>query len=262
MLEKLREYFKTNFDVAIVIAPLTAVSYGITYTYECSYNHFFRLNSSYIDITITSLTKTMLLLITFLFLAFLIIYIEDKLHKSLNNRFKFFHFLAQSKYGLVLRWSFVLFIIIFFQKVSLIVLFLIILLIVTLGHFKKYKTAIAASLIGLFIFAYVFGSEAASDKRDFLIIEEGSKNLVVLNVYKNQYITAPVDFKTQTISPEFQIIKLTSTRNKEILRSKYVHTGKLSMNYYSIDLVNPNSVAHKTLIQKLKEFWTTREMYF
>ncbi|CAI8921424.1 hypothetical protein [Priestia megaterium] len=74
------------------------------------------------------------------------------------------------------------------------------------------------------------GSTNALHKENYLIIKEKEKNYAVLSNYNDTYIIAPVNLKTKSIEPKFQLIDSDKDRLKDDMPDmslSYENTGRL-----------------------------------
>jgi hypothetical protein len=66
--------------------------------------------------------------------------------------------------------------------------------------------------------AMFLGNFCASIKEEYMVIKQNKELFVVVTTYKDNLVIAPLDIKTETITPEFKLIEMKDMKNTEIIR--------------------------------------------
>ncbi|KRF46331.1 hypothetical protein ASG98_17290 [Bacillus sp. Soil531] len=176
-----------KLDAAIMIATLTALSYGLAYVYQLSYNLYFHLPSIFIELNIISITKVAVVLFFILFFSWFIFY---GAYKQVLNELPVSHEILG--YGLAEIKKRV--------NITLIV--------------------IAIVLIVPSVVAAIFGIMSASLKTDYMVIREGKNLFAVISSYKDSAVIAPLDIHKESVAPKFKLIEFKDLKNTEMVKFK------------------------------------------
>lgn len=161
---------KVKIDVALLIVLLTGVAYGTAYLFEFNYQAYYKLPIMFIDLNITTLTRS--LLFTLLLAGFALI---------LSNFITSLIIKAESPNKDIPVIVFMFFIIF---------------------------------LLGS---AFFLGDILASTKEEYMVLKQNEELFVVVTLYNDNLIIAPLDIKTETMSPEFQAIEINSMKETQII---------------------------------------------
>lgn len=162
---------KVKIDITLLIVLLTGVAYAIAYTFEFSYQDYYKLPRVFIDLNITTLTRSLFVTLLGACLIFLLLNI-----------------ITITKIKLSIK------------DISVIILMLFIILL------------IAGALI--------MGKLSASQKEEYMVLKKNKELFVVVTSYSGNLIIAPLDIKTETMSPEFQAVEITSMKDTQIITFK------------------------------------------
>ncbi|WP_078430534.1 hypothetical protein [Alkalihalobacterium alkalinitrilicum] len=208
-LKNFRSRDINGIDIAFIFAPLTALGYGLSYTYYYAFYSYYRVPTIFIDIGIMEITKSVLILIgiliaglllapflfsiallgtkitmaRFLIVRTIISNTTDKLDKI--NKKKDAEKVEKMMLIISLILTIITFIVITFIMMDLYVIglgftFLMIISVYILSKFKMIKTIIALSISLLFFNCYFFGLVNAATKSEYLIIENTENHYLAL----------------------------------------------------------------------------------
>lgn len=265
-IKKFKDLIRT-IDVAFILTIITIMGYALCYCYSLGQNDYYELPFSFVELDIKGLAATALKLPYSLVLLFVAIpylrkvkeqeekkrYEESKSRekKRLNQRKKKQGIYINSAMGLVLlyvckliiNWDAINLVEIISRKI---IPFTVILFLVLILLSKKVQPLlISVTLILSLGWAYFLGvSEAQESETHYIItmkknesIEETQKlkknekeqTYILVKVYKDQFIIAPVNLKKKIIIPSYQIIDIKSSKDDKI-KLEQVDTGKLKIN--------------------------------
>ncbi|WP_274307513.1 hypothetical protein [Solibacillus daqui] len=143
----------------------------MAFFYEYSYQGYYKLPIVFIDLNITTLTRSL----SYTLLAALVIF-------SILNTIVYF---ISFKLKIDTLWK---------------------------------RVTILVFLISILIFgAFKLGEFKASTKEEYMILKLKEELFVVVTSYSGNLIIAPLDIKTETMSPEFQAIEIKSMKDTQII---------------------------------------------
>jgi hypothetical protein len=271
-----KEKMPNGLDVAIVLAPLTALGYGLTYAYYYGFYDVYRIPSMFIEIDIMKLTQTILILISAISLIIINnIYSErtgisfsifslfsyykkvkfwfekrsnssvENIEKSLKNSEKKSHafkFIPTIFIGFSL-----MFIVPYINWLTIFGLGILSQGLIGLyRHFKFPKIGIVIYLLfALFLLSYLLGTKDASNKNEYLVISNKNEEFLILDTYKGKLIAAP--YNKKEIIPDYKLIEAGKDIEGKSLTLTY--TGVLNTLKYK-----GQKEIHKPLAFQVKEF--------
>jgi len=263
-----------TIDLAFILTAITIMGYALCYCYSLGQNDYYRLPFSFVELDIKGLAATAIkfpFAVILLFIASPYLrrikeeedkkrYEEEKKSrekKRLNKKKKKQIIYIFSSFGLVLlyictvsvKWDAINLIKILSWTLFAIVSLFLILALVS----KKFRPLfVSLTLFFSLGWAYFLGvSEAQESEIHYIIttkktgsIEEKQKvkknekaqTYILVKIYKDQYIVAPVKLKKKIIIPSYQIIDIKSSKDDKI-KLEQVDTGKLK-----IDEINKNNI--------------------
>lgn len=170
------------FDAAIIIAILTGISYGVTYQYQESYLAYYYLPSMFINLNINTITPVLVIVGSILTIFF-------GLSVRLSYEPKVSHFLSKIK-----------------SEMSNITTQI-------MGFFVL--------LIAIFIGAFYLGNLNASGQTNYIVIQQKDGFYVELTTYQEGYsnlmVVAPINIKTDTMTPKFKTIDVKELNNDQVV---------------------------------------------
>jgi hypothetical protein len=215
--------FSKISEWAFVIAPLTAISYGVAFLYKVGYFMYFNLPTFFIDLTLNALISALMgiLPIFFSFLLFLPKVIEDI--KNMNSKIEEFGGMNKKKLifqtilvliGFMLYLLFLIAIIKYIGYGVLIwvaiAIFSVVFIFVVIRLYRRnrYFTIVTWTLIFLLISSFSIGLSDATTNREYVILEMDKTKYVIIETYKEYYIIAPVDIKKKKIAPNYKLVEM------------------------------------------------------
>ncbi|MGG0592569.1 hypothetical protein ABEY80_22390 [Priestia megaterium] len=272
-IKKFKDLIGT-IDLAFILTIITIMGYALCYCYSLGQNDYYGLPYSFVELDIKGLAATALKLPYSLVLLFVAIpylrrvkeqeekkrYEERKSRekKRLNKKKNKQMIFTYSAMGLVLLY--VCKVIINWDAINLveiisrkIIPFIAILFLVLILLSKKIQPLlISVTLILSLGWAYFLGISEAQELETHYIItmkknesmeetqklekNEKAQIYILVKIYKDQFIIAPVDFKKKIIIPNYQIIDIKSNKDDKI-KLEEVDTGKLK-----VDEINKGDV--------------------
>ncbi|MGG0747331.1 hypothetical protein ABE088_29085 [Priestia megaterium] len=264
-----------TIDLAFILTAITIMGYALCYCYSLGQNDYYRLPFSFVELDIKGLAATAIkfpFAVILLFIASPYLrrikeeeekkrYEEEKNSrekKRLNKKKKKQIIYIYSAFGLVflcicivsVKWDSIDLIKIISRTLFLIVIGLFLFL--TLVPKKIRPFIISLTLISSLGYAYFLGvSEAQELERHYIITtekiestektqklkkNEEAQTYILIKVYKDQLIVAPVNFKKKIIIPSYQIIDIKSNKDDKT-KLEQVDTGKLK-----IDEINKSDI--------------------
>ncbi|MFA2566160.1 hypothetical protein [Bacillus wiedmannii] len=228
-----------KLDSAIIIFIITIVGYGIAGLYEMGYKSFYHLSNKLIDFNATTIINALISIgiMSIVGIAFNFIPEEIKKSESIKKFYqKFFYSGEANEQFRFTKKTYILFLIITIILIGLIVQdtnhiwdFIIwILLLGSVVFVLRNSWVISAFLLLLLISvcSYRWGYIQAQQKTEYLALK--NQNLIIVDYYKDKAIVAKADFKKKIIYPEYQFIKLESSKpNEHQFELKY--TGFMEM---------------------------------
>lgn len=236
-LNNLKKIFSNIEVLSFYLTLVPALSYGVMYCFAYGLNEYYGLPSSFIDLSFnTSVGTTVSVFFFFVIFSFYIVNFNDKIERLKSDTVKMrvlsfvstiFTFVILV---LILKFSFDF----SFQSILLVLALPSLALVVTLvlrmnkNNFMIWSILIVVVMTG----AYFLGKQKAHKKEDYFVIEwEKGQNYVVLNEFDKQFIIAPIDLQSKTITPQFQFIEMKSDKDNKA-ELKLMHTGKLKVKKY------------------------------
>lgn len=206
-------------DIAFYLFLLTGLGYVVTYLYQWGYYNYFSIPSSFIDISVSTITKSFVYL--GVFFSFIIINVAYFDGKSRITKFaiKFFTFRILTKKILNIFLQVVLCLsVLYFLGVWLLkeqsggidYLAFALLLFTAIWYLKdNLKLIITCWLILMFMIPYLLGWSNARIQKEFYIIDHKS-NYLIIDILNNNAIAAKFDIKSHKIYPDFKLISVDS----------------------------------------------------
>lgn len=90
---------------------------------------------------------------------------------------------------------------------------------------KYYLYAIILTLVFLIIVPFIMGYQSAVSEKKYIIFEENEETFVVLTIYKEQFLFAPLDKDNQNYKNTFNFKEI-----KEVINFEYASIGNLTKN--------------------------------
>ena len=251
--EESKSFFqRNNIDVAFLVAVFTAISYAIVYCYKLAQFHYYHIPIDLIDINLKSV---MWILFVFIIIAFVLYALSEIITQN-----EFLKKVVLSNFSRLLANSLLTlmsFIMTFFTNAStntlkilnktvnlptslhfqilvatsclILVNFISILMIRDKKRKTKIATLVFTAVLGasLFLLPYSFGFYISYSSKYHYMVGETSP-AVILTTYKDNFIVAPVDSKTKTITPKFSFIPIESDKDGKT-QVQSVKTGILTI---------------------------------
>jgi hypothetical protein len=215
MAQNRRSLFEKN-DIALYIAPLTAICYGMAYVYQYGKYKYYWIPIEFIELNLNNLTTTILSVFPLLIFVTIFYYrmivkinTEEAIDSNnSNSRSKkifpfiyfllmaFFIYLSTRIYGYVMIVSVII--------ISIVITIGIIIGLV-LYKKKKYFYTLLIGLFLSFIFSYVMGISSSALEKTYTIVKIEEKDFVLLETYKDKFILAAVNLETKEFSKELII---------------------------------------------------------
>ncbi|OJE28365.1 hypothetical protein A9490_28005 [Bacillus thuringiensis] len=225
-----------KFDSALIIFLISFAGYGIVTLFEMGYKHHYGLPSNFIELNVNTLGRALVTVLIFILIGVggqLFIQKAEK-NKGIGTKFVYKdadNKMRLTKKSIVFFWlcTLIFLIVFFFDKRSLWALNIWILISLTTFLILKDKIIPAVvSLVLLFMAcSYSLGGYQASQKTEYLFLK--NKDWAVIDYYKDYAILAKVDMKNREFYPEYQFIKLESTKTNE-QQFELKQTGFMKMN--------------------------------
>jgi len=103
-------------------------------------------------------------------------------------------------------------------------------LVTPVKNYKNFKFfALVLFLGGTFYFFELYGKSAASHPENYLVIENETEDLVVIDHTKDKLLVAPVDISNKTITPHYEIIESKSTKEDPLILKPKIFKGGLKV---------------------------------
>ncbi len=258
-----------KWDLAVWIAPVPILGYGITFSFEFGVSIFYKYPTSFISLDPTLIAKNSILL---LLLSIGIFIMPEMYHKNFKFILSKIQYIIQNKVlsekvNIEVSHKSIIFLITISVMNALILLnvlkpilnfsdpfsiffyldflFLSLASMFLAGIFywiyrlvfinKNYILGVPNLLIVLIILPGVLGYVDAVSKETHYIIEGKKETYVVLNFVKDKLLIAPVDLKNKSITPEYLLIEAKTDfepkndKKEEQLIFNLVKTGPLSI---------------------------------
>lgn len=257
-----------TIDLAFILTAITIMGYALCYCYSLGQNDYYRLPFSFVELDIKGLAATAIkfpFAVILLFIASPYLrrikeqeekkrYEEEKKSrekKRLNKKKKKQIIYIYSAFGLVLlyictvsvKWDAINLIKILSGTLFPIIVSLFLILALVSKKFRP--LFISLTLFFSLGWAYFLGvSEAQESETHYIITtkktgsteetqkvkkNEKAQTYILVKIYKDQYIVAPVKLKKKIIIPSYQIIDIKSSKDDKI-KLEQVDTGKLKIN--------------------------------
>ncbi|MDP9727048.1 magnesium-transporting ATPase (P-type) [Priestia aryabhattai] len=231
----------SNTDLAFLLTISAVGGYGLFYTYSLGMYKHYKIPIAFIELNTRVLTGAVLFAL-FMLLTFLITVV------ILNNDFK-----ERRKHGLPLKSALkpivigaiiVCPIIILFSlvivKLSLKTTLIIgtfpvwtLMISIALIQFKKYLHTVVVLIIFSLGYSFLLGQATSEERAKYYIVtQEKAQPYVMLGMFQNQYIIAPVDLKKRSIIPAFRLIETKSEKGNKV-ELKYMNIGKMKVERYA-----------------------------
>ena len=95
---------------------------------------------------------------------------------------------------------------------------------------KNFKFfALVFFLGGTFFFYEIYGKSAASHPENYLVIENKTEDLVVIDHTKDKLLVAPVDINKKIITPRYEVIESKSTKDEPLILEPKIFKGGLKV---------------------------------
>ncbi|MEH7525812.1 hypothetical protein V7149_21460 [Bacillus sp. JJ1503] len=212
-----------GIDIALYIFILTGLGYLITFLYEWGYNYYYSLPIEFIELTVSNITKSLVMICIIFGLGYinnLFLHKETDFNRLIkktllpsvqvqNSKLSFFYqglcVLGIALFAFHLVWNnpadkflFYCLILIFIYFYSLL---------------KKYKNlTLTLGIIFLLILPFYSGYFIAKQKQNYLFID----NEVVIRVYESKLITAKFDQTKNKITPDFKLHLIDNIADQDI----------------------------------------------
>ncbi|HFK1481126.1 TPA: hypothetical protein ACGXK0_003566 [Bacillus cereus] len=228
-----------KLDSAIIIFIITIAGYGIAGLYEMGYKSFYHLPNKLIDFNATTIINALFSVGIMSIVGMVFNFMPEEIKKSESVK-KFYHqFFYRGEANDQFRFTkktYILFLITTIVLIGLIIQdinhiwdFIIwILLLGSVVFVLRNSWIISAFLLFLLISvcSYRWGYIQAQQKKEYVALK--NQNLIIVDYYKDKAIIAKADFKKKLIYPEYQFIKLESSKpNEQKFELKY--TGFMEM---------------------------------
>lgn len=198
-----------KIDAAIVIVILTAISYGMTYSFLRGQITYYRLPGMFVDLNINTMTQILffsisggvLLYVLFYLICYGLPFVLGKFIKFIVSLLKFIP--SKSIQKLVGKMSGE-----------------------NLNDIEKTKVSISIDkllhiyLIILLMAIAAFGrlgNASAAGKDEYMVIHQDKDLFVVVTSYKDSMIMAPLNLKKESITPKFKAIEMKELKDAEII---------------------------------------------
>jgi len=236
MLSKLK-----GIDIAFYIFLLTGLGYLVTYLYQWGYNNYFSIPASFIELSVTSITKSITLLgIFFASIMLNVLFFEDKTDlKTQVKKLISVKSIENKKVNFTLQTVCLIGILYFFslwyvneQATKINYLGMSLVFFLAYCFLKKYKMLILVSwTLLMFMLPYMVGVTHAMKQNEFYIIDNKA-NYLIINFYDDKAIAAKYNKRKRIIYTDFKLISVDSLANgkKQI---KLVKINKLKVNQVS-----------------------------
>ncbi|MCC2541632.1 hypothetical protein [Bacillus thuringiensis] len=228
-----------KLDSAIIIFIITIAGYGIAGLYEMGYKSFYHLPNKLIDFNATTIINALFSVGIMSIVGMVFNFMPEEIKKSESVK-KFYHkFFYRGEANDQFKFTkktYILFLITTIVLIGLIIQdtnhiwdFIIwILLLGSVVFVLRNSWIISAFLLFLLISvcSYRWGYIQAQQKKEYVALK--NQNLIIVDYYKDKAIIAKADFKKKLIYPEYQFIKLESSKpNEQQFELKY--TGFMEM---------------------------------
>lgn len=235
---------KVTVDITFMVSIMLALGYATSYVYKIGYYNYFNVPLEFIDVKQSDLTPTLIVIITFLFLLWWksndFIYLKgDKTEKEINDLFKV-NVLQDLKYSLfILPAIFVVMYVLMDMHfwISMISIFLIPILSILVScafTFLKNKYlfifVLVISILG--VSNFLGHHKAKISNVNYILQIKNKTDYIMIGIYKDKYIIAPIDLKNGIVSPSYQFVEIKSTTDNTVeLHKKY--TGELTVKKFA-----------------------------
>jgi hypothetical protein len=223
MLEKFK-----SVDVALYIFLLSGLGYLITFLYEWGYNSYFNLPIEFVELSITTITKSIVLLGIFVsaYFSYKLFFVEKTdVSDLLNNRFsktvfdnKYVNHSLQFICLIVMAYLAYL-----YSKdsdhIKILYVFQALLLLYIYCLLKKYSKMALITILCVFILVpYIAGISNAKNKDLFYKVKMGDKYYIILDYYDKKAVVAEVDLENKELQPVYKLYSLSdmSKEKKEL----------------------------------------------
>jgi hypothetical protein len=238
---KNKKLFEKN-DIALFLAPITALFYGLAYVNEYGKYVYYGIPTSLIELDLNSLTESVislspLLLIVIIYSYRMILKIRKRKNKNDNDNGNdndnfqikgnkihalFYLILSLQILGLFCYINYN-----FFGMYSYLVLFISFILFVFLIFIfifyikKEYLYSLAIFILYSIFQSYTLGYIEGAFNITHVIIKTDNHDFVLLETYKENFIIAPVNLKSKKISREISL-KSISDKDYTIKRENVI----------------------------------------
>lgn len=231
----------SNTDLAFLLTASAVVGYGLFYTYSLGVYKHYEIPLAFIELNTRVLTGTVLFAL-FMLLTFSICVV------TLNKAFK-----EGREHGLPLKSAIKPIVIGAVIVCTIIILFSLVIVnnslktTLIIGTFPVWTVIISIALIqsekylyavivliGLSLSYSFFLGQATSEERVnyYIVTQEKGHPYVMLGMFQNQYIIAPLDLKKRSIAPNFRLIETKSEKGNKV-ELKYMNIGKMKVERYA-----------------------------
>jgi hypothetical protein len=209
-------------DIALFIFILTGLGYLITFLYEWGYNSYYNLPIEFIDLTVTNITKSIVIIGMFLLVGYinnLFFHKETDLNRAIKKALLPSMEGQNSKLNLfyqtlcILITAIILFHLFWNNPPEKLMYYCIVLSFIFIySLLKKYKNlTMSLGIVFLLILPFYTGYLVAKQKENYLFMD----NEIVIRVYESKLITAKFDKSRNLIIPEFKLRLVDDIANED-----------------------------------------------
>jgi hypothetical protein len=228
---------KHSFDIAVIIAPISALSYGLLYIFYIGYYAFYDIPFTFININIGNSAGILIIIsLTAFYLLIGLVKFRDINHRLHRNRVSSPNEKPSTVFTPILV-SLILFIFLYYimglmldyETNSLLFCFvpyILLCLIMRIAGVTLRSNNVTYSSILILIFllivwlgsaSYLIGNTYPGFKREYLFIESKhldiDKNFIVLDKGTDSLLIAEVDLKNKKLTRNYQVIKYINDEN-------------------------------------------------
>jgi TRAP-type uncharacterized transport system fused permease subunit len=236
--KKNKKKFEKN-DIALFLAPITALCYGLVYTLELGKYNYYGIPTSLIELDLNSLTSGILTLFPMLLIIFFFIYhLFFKIKSNKTNDLEEDVKKKSSKWSLVRDIATLVVLIYicgfiyglyikYFGNITYLIFILVMIFLVfiifMIRFYKKenYTNTLITGILFFIIFSFSLGYIAPALNTHHVVIQVKNQNYILLENYKENFILSPVDLKTKTLKREL-ILKNIADDDYKIKREKII----------------------------------------
>lgn len=211
--------FEKN-DIALFIAPLTAISYGMAFIYQLGTYRYYWIPTMFIELNLKNLTATILSVFPLLIFVTIFYYrminkirkedknqnftnIEKKSRviKIIKNLFVLVLFICWAGTGYYLSKTFGFFVVISFF-IAYIAIFIGVIFGIVLYKRKKYLSTLLTGVAIAFTLSYTMGFCSSALETVYTVVKIKDKSYVLLETFQSKFILSPVDLETKEFSKQ------------------------------------------------------------